>query len=726
MSDKLFRLGSFAFRKRRLVVMVWLLALAVSLVLMLNLRKPIDDSFSIPGTESQEALTTLKEKMPAVAGGSGRIVFAVADGEKDIIDFMPVINKSLANISQLDQVALVAGPSQTGAISADGKVAMAQVQLMVSLSEVSDELAPSINEALNEARASGLQAESGGDIIPRQPGKVLGLSEIAGVGIAALVLVITFGALAASGMPLATALIGVGLGISGIFIASAKIQINNVTPTLAVMLGLAVGIDYSLFIITRHRKYMMEGLTPTKAVPKAIATAGNAVVFAALVVIIALSALAVVGIPFIRVMGLAAAGTVAMVALIAITLVPALLGFAGYYILSPKQRRLLARGRREETPVQLKKSLAYRYGTMLVRKPVLPILLVVAVLLFAFQPIKDMKRGFPSDGSAPESSTQRKAYDLAASSFGPGVNGPLIVVADLPEGLNQMEVQQKIGSLLLGLKAVEGVAVAVPAGISQDASTAVFQIIPSTGPADSDTKDLVYRIREHAGPIAGDSSTIKVTGSTALLIDTDAKVSETIPEYILLVVGLSIILLLVVFRSIIIPIKATLGFLLSIGATFGALVAFFQWGWGGFFEPMPVVSFLPIIITGILFGLAMDYEFFLVSGMQESYSHENKGKPKEAVVNGYVYGSRVVVAAAAIMISVFAGFIFHDNQMIQMVGFTLAFGVFVDAFIVRLTLVPAVMSLAGKAAWWTPRWLEKLLPNIAIEGKDTSTSKSKK
>lgn len=717
MSGKLYRLGAFAFKKRWVVLAGWLALLILSASLMAAFQKPADDSFSIPGTESQLAFDTLAEKFPEASGGSGRIVFAAPEG-KTIADYNDVIDSTLQEVMAVEDVAMAIGPAQTGAVSADGRIALAQVQLGVETTAVSDDLAPAITKALDKARAAGLQAESGGDIIARQPGSIMGVSEIIGVGIAALVLMMTFGTLIAAGMPLLTALIGVGIGVSATFASSAFTSINAVTPTLAIMLGLAVGIDYALFIVTRHRKYLMEGIEADKAAARAISTAGNAVIFAALTVIIALAALSVVGIPFLTVMGLAAAGTVAIAALVAVTLIPALLGFAGEKVLSKKQRVLLAKRKAEETPTQIRRSLAYRWGSFMANRPLIPIALGVVLLAVIALPVRSLELGFPSDGSADPHSTQRKAYDLLSEGFGPGFNGPLLAVAELPASTGAEATEQRIGQIAGAFAATPGVSAAMPAGVSENGQTALFQVIPEAGPADPRTKELIRDLRARADEIAGPDASIAITGSTALTIDVDNKLAEALPRYLLVVVGLSIILLVIVFRSIVIPIKATLGFLLTIAATFGALVALFQWGWFGLFEPIQVVSFLPIIVVGILFGLAMDYEFFLLSSIHEAYLHENKGNAKAAVVNGFVYGSRVVLAAAVIMIAVFAGFIFHHEQMIQMMGFALAFGILVDAFIVRLTIVPAVMSLVGDAAWWIPKWLARVLPKVSIEGEE--------
>ncbi len=725
MSNKLLRLGGFAFTKRWWVVAGWLLIVATAVTLMNIFSQPASDAFSIPGTESQVAFDELGKVMPEATGGTGRIVFAVPDGEQ-ISARKDVIDTALTRIDGIDGVKATISPFVMGTISQSGNIALAQVEIEGAMTEVSATLADDITAALEPVRAAGVQAEAGGDIVNPAPDSILGVGEIVGVVVAAITLLVTFSSLAAAGMPLITAFIGVGIGVSGIYALSGVVDVNTVTPILAIMLGLAVGIDYALFIVTRHRKYLMDGLEPKQAAARAIATAGNAVIFAATTVVIALAALSVVGIPFLTVMGLAAAGTVAIAATVAVTLIPALLGFAGLNVLSKKQRALRAEHKKKGEKAELKKSWGFRYSSFLTRRPLSVLAVAVIVLGVIALPATQLQLGFPSDANAPKTSTERKAYDLLAEGFGPGFNGPLLIVSQLPSGLSAEEAGARVMEIAGKLGAVQGVATVQPAGISDNNEAAIFQVIPTTGPTDEATKDLVAAIRDNRAELAGQGGTLYVTGTTAITIDMDNLLAEALPKYLGVVVGLSFILLIIVFRSLIVPLKATLGFLLTIAATFGALVVLFQWGWLGIFEPTPIVSFLPVIVIGIVFGLAMDYEFFLVSGIHEAYMHEDKGKPKEAIIRGFVQGSSVVSAAAIIMISVFSGFIFSHLQMVQMIGFALAFGILVDAFVVRMTIVPAVLALAGKAAWWIPKWLAKIIPNVSIDGDETTIAEALK
>lgn len=722
MSQKLYNLGMLAFKKRWLFLISWIAVVVIAGTLMSVFQKPASDSFTIPGTESQLAFDKLEKSMPSATGGQGQLVFAAPDG-KDINNYKSLVDDALNNVSKIDEVESVVSPFETRAISENKTTALGQVTLSIPATEVPEDLAEKIEHALQVARDGGIKAEAGGDIVASAPEGIMGPGEIVGVVVAGITLAITFASLAAAGMPLITAMIGVAIGVSGIYALSGVIEVNTVTPILAIMLGLAVGIDYALFIVTRYRKYLMDGLSQEKAVAKAIATAGNAVVFAAMTVIIALSALTVVGIPFLSTMGLAAAATVAIAAAVAVSLIPALLGFAGEKVLSKKQRALLAAHKREETPAAVKKSLSFKYVNAIIKRPFIPIIGIVVVLLLIAAPVTKLNLGFPSAASAPAESTERKAYDLISNGFGPGYNGPLLGVAELNKDVDS---EAAIKTITENLRDVDGINYVQPAGASEDGKTAIFQIIPSTGPTSPETKELVAAIREDADKLANNEAELYITGMTAITIDMDNKLSSALPVYLAVVIGLSFILLVMVFRSIIVPLKATLGFLLTIGATFGALVMLFQWGWLGVFDPTPIVSFLPIIVIGIVFGLAMDYEFFLVSGMHEAYQHEDKGKPKAAIVNGFTHGSRVVTAAAIIMISVFSGFIFSHMQMVQMIGFALAFGVLIDAFVVRMTLVPAVLAVAGKAAWWVPKWLEKILPNIVLEESDAGAQKREK
>jgi RND superfamily putative drug exporter len=529
-----------------------------------------------------------------------------------------------------------------------------------------------------------------------------------------LVLAITLGSLVAAGLPLLTALVGVGIGVTAITALSGIFEVSSVAPTLATMLGLAVGIDYALFILTRFRQNLGEGMRSHEAAARAVATAGSAVVFAGLTVIIALVGLLVINIPFLTVMGLAAAGTVAIAVLIAITLLPAILGLLGER--GGRVNRWLAkrpRHRAEGAP-----SLSVRWARSVTRRPLLVTTLCVALLAGLALPATHMKLGLPDGGSKPTDTTERRAYDTLSEGFGPGFNGPLTVVVDAP-GLNGHEQTQIANAVVENLEGTPGVAAVAPAVQNEAGDLTIASVTPTTGPASDETKDLVELIRAEADEVEQETGFhAYVTGTTALNIDTAEQLGSALPRYIAVVMGLALLLLTVVFRSVLVPVKAALGFLLSIAASMGVTVWIFQDGnlaeLLGVATAGPIVSFLPVLLIGILFGLAMDYEVFLVSRMREQFV--KTGDARASVVSGFGHSGRVVTAAAVIMIAVFGAFVLDPDPVVKSIGVALAFGVLADAFVVRMTLVPAVMALLGRRAWGLPRGLGRLLPNVDIEG----------
>jgi RND superfamily putative drug exporter len=703
----LYRLAHAVRRRRGLVLGVWLLVLLIAGFSALGLSGQTTNQFSIPGTQSQQALDHLRDKLPQAAGASGRIVFAAPQG-KTLAESQPLIDGVMAQIGKTEQVAGAFSPFVTKALSPDQRIGLAQVQFSVSPPEVKESTKDAIKEAVQTAESSGLEVAYSQEIAGEMV--AIGATEGIGVLIAALVLVLTFGSLVAAGLPLLTAVVGVGIGIGGLYGLTSVIDMSSTAPVLAMMLGLAVGIDYALFIVHRHRKQVLAGMEVNESIARAIGTAGSAVFFAGLTVIIALAGLTIVGIPFLSVMGLAAAATVAIAVLVALTLVPAILGFVGERIVSKKARAKAS----DEVPT--KEPFGYRWARGVARKPITALVLIVVSLGALAIPAFSLEMGLPDDSTATEGSPQQRANALVTEAFGPGFSGPLVVVADLAPGADP---QAALGSLVSKLSSVPDVTRVVPAGVSPDGTTAVLQLIPNSGPSTEATKDLVSRLRDLTGEVkAQTGSTIGVTGQTALNIDVSQKLADALPLYLLVIVGLSLILLAIMFRSILVPIKATAGFLLTVAASIGAVVAIFQWGWLGDLlgvsHGSPIISFLPILMTGILFGLAMDYEVFLVSGMRESFV---KGAtPREAVVEGFGHSARVVTAAALIMTAVFMGFVFSHDTVIKSMGFALAFGVLIDAFIVRMTLVPALMTLFGKAAWWYPKPLDRITPNVDVEG----------
>ena len=762
MGKSLHALGLWAFKNKWWVMSGWLVVIALLGWAALTFIQPTSSSISIPGTNAQKTLDRFNELFPSTGSQSGRIVIEAPQG-KTIQDYAVQVNELSKKVAEVPEITTSVTPFENpSTLSKDKTIGYITAQIMPEDQAIKAENITKIQEAINETRKSGLTVESGGDLVNKELGELIGVGEIGGVAIALIVLVITLGSLVAAGLPIIIAILTVGISMAGLFALSEVITIDSTSPALAVMLGLAVGIDYSLFIINRYQTFLKEGFESREAAGKSIATAGNAVIFAAITVIIALSSLAVVQIPFMTTMGLAAAATVAMAAIISITLIPALLGLVGLRIFGKKVRKQVQTLQSTHTvhkQAVSHKTIWYRWGQALLqyRKRILvAALLIITVMAL---PISQLQLGLPTDETAAPTSSARKSYDLLTKGFGAGYNGPLLVVVEglpavsdtdkaavreqilveyqkqQPMTVMTIEQQQAATQALeaqvetlapyyqLNLVAqrageIENVTAAQPILTTDNGTKGVIQITPSTGPSDSATKELVTYLRKEDTRNKLTQSadvTLGITGSTAIQIDINNKLAAALPVYLAVVVGLSLILLMIAFRSILIPIKATLGFLLSVLAMFGALVAVFQWGWFGVTDATgPIVSFIPIIAIGILFGLAMDYEFFLVSSMQEAY-HQKKNAQK-AILRGFALGSRVVVAAGLIMISVFAGFFSNHDNTIQAIGFALSVGILVDAFLVRMVIVPIVMSLLGDKAWWLPKWLDKRLPRVSIEG----------
>ncbi|MEU5811153.1 MMPL family transporter [Streptomyces sp. NPDC047718] len=707
MATFLYRLGRGAFRRRGLVALIWVALLFAAGFGAASAGAPTSGSFSMPGTEAQKAFDVLDEKFPGMSadGASARIVIKAPQGAK-ITDAAnkAQVEKIVSGLQQgpgKAQVATVADPFQVQAVSQDGSTAYVSVKYTVSGMELKDDTREALTGSGDAAKAAGLTVEIGGDALMTAP--ETGSGEVIGIAIAAIVLVVTFGSLVAAGLPLLTALIGVGIGVSTITALANVLDLGTTTSTLAMMIGLAVGIDYALFIVSRYRVELAEGRERDEAAGRAVGTAGSAVVFAGLTVVIALVGLAVANIPMLTKMGLAAAGTVVIAVLVALTLVPAILGFAGKKVLpAGTKSKLFGKGR--PAGAESRANAGTRWARFVLRRPVIVLLVGVIGLGAIAVPAGKLEMGLPDDGAQPVSTTQRRAYDLLSEGFGPGFNGPLLVVVDGDKKLAD-ETEARI-------KGLDGVAVVVPPTPNQAGDAAVITVIPKDRPSSVQTEALVHEIREGSG------DDVLVTGATAMNIDFSQKMDDALLPYLALVVGLAFLLLMVVFRSILVPLKAALGFLLSVVAALGAVVAVFQWGWlGSVFgveQTGPIMSMMPIFMVGVVFGLAMDYEVFLVTRMREAYVHGER--PGQAVVTGFQYSARVVVAAAVIMIAVFAGFIGASEQMVKMIGFGLAVAVFFDAFIVRMAVVPAVLALLGHKAWWLPRWLDRLLPNVDVEG----------
>lgn len=633
------------------------------------------------------------------------------DGQAELDRQQARVDEQAPQLEQGETLSELSSAFRT--VSEDGSAAVANVTFDVSTNEVTAEVKTEIEDLVADADIDGVALHPSQDIAQTVP-SILGPGEVAGVVVAAIVLFVMLGTVIGAALPLVTALLGVAVASLASLSFSGLVEFVSVTPVLGVMLGLAVGIDYSLFIINRHRRQLMQGATLHESIGLANGTSGNAVVFAGVTVMVALLALNVTGVGFLGLMGSVGAVAVLVAILMAVTLTPAVLSLVGTRILRRRERERLAAGTRthdEEITDRDRPMSTTRAWTVLG--------LGVAALLVVAAPATQMRLGLPDGSTQQPDSSGYLAHEVQAEKFGEGANGPLLVVADLPGAVAEDAVVAEQAAVGQQLGQVWDVEAVVPIGASQDRTALAFQVIPDGSPSSESTAELVQNLRTLTPTTAsGGEATLGVAGNASAGIDISDKLSSVLPVYLVLVVGLSMLILVLVFRSILVPVTATLGFVLSLLAAFGGITAIFQNGFladlFGVHAPGPVLSFLPIIATGILFGLAMDYQLFLVSGMREAYAH---GAPaRVAVQHGLRAGRAVVTAAAIIMISVFAGFIFSHDATIKPIGFGLAFGVLLDAFVVRMLLIPAAMHLLGEKAWWLPRWLDRILPDVDVEG----------
>nr|WP_221234279.1 MMPL family transporter [Terrimesophilobacter mesophilus] len=728
----LYRLGRYSFRRPWRVIGVWLVLLVAILGGGIALGGQSQEAFAIPGTESQNALDRLEAVFPQVAGASAEAVYVAPDGASvSSPAFTASISQMATAMEDIPGINSVTTPFDEYAgkqLSDDGTMAITRIQFDEVSSSVTDATLTALKKTASIAEDAGLTVEFGGQVFQDTTFGIT-ITEVFGLVFAAIVLLVTFGSLLAAGMPLLTALLGVGIVIGGITTASAFTTISSSAPLLALMIGLAVGIDYTLFILSRHRNQLATGDDPQESAATAVGTAGSAVVFAGVTVIIALLGLLVVGIPFLSVMGIGAAFAVLIAIGVATTLLPAMLGLAGVRLRpragSRAEKRALAHAAEHAAAHASAnvsghdpagRSMGLRWVTGVMRHPIVASVAVVGLLGALAVPALSLQLSLPDGGAEPAGSTQRLAYDHVTEGFGAGYNGPLVVAVDITQTTDIMNDLERIGHDLRQLDGVEWVSQGLPdAGLD----TAIIQVVPSSAPDAEATKRLVQSIRDLAPTIDAEYDTkIFVTGTTAVGIDISNRLSAALVPFGLIVVGLSIVLLMMVFRSVLIPIKAALGFLLSVVAAFGVTVAVFQWGWLGDLLQLtstgPILSFMPIILMAVLFGLAMDYEVFLVSGMREEFV--KTGSSRTAISRGFANGSRVVTAAALIMFFVFFAFVPEGSGMIKPIALGLATGIAFDAFLVRMTLGPAIMALLGRAAWWMPGWLSRLLPNMDIEG----------
>lgn len=757
MSSALYALGRWAARAKWLVLTVWVVLLAVLAAGALLFGKGADAPITIPGTEAQDAITSLSHTFPEVSGTSATIIIVAPEaGELEGEPYRGAVTSVLDELEALPDVSAVLTPFGTGEaaaanteISPDGRALLMQVQVEGEMTGVDQRTIDGISAATDELRGllpADAEVSYGGEMFSAAvPG--LSPTEAIGVVVAFVVLILTLGSLIAAGMPLLIALIGVGVSIAGLFFVTAFVDLTSTTPMLALMLGLAVGIDYTLFIVSRHQEQLRAGLGVRESIARATATSGSAVVFAGLTVIIALVGLAVARIPFLTALGVAAAAAVAVAVLIAVTLTPAVLSMAGMRILPRKHRPLPAAEAAntggdpapDSVPasanaapggansavsvpqsIEPKRTRADRFFAGWVRgatkRPVFTIVAVLIVLGVGAIPALQLRLALPDATSLAVDDPARVTHELTGEHFGEGFNAPLLLTGSIISSTDPLGLMEDLKREVERVPGVAEVPLATP---NPGADTGIIQVIPEEGAHAASTTELVNELRDrHDEWEEQYGVSLAVTGFTAVGIDVSAKLMTALLPFGIFVVGLSLVLLAMVFRSVWVPIKATLGYLLSVGVAFGAVVAVFQWGWLSDLLQVsstgPVLSFMPIILMGVLFGLAMDYEVFLVARMREEYVHG--GDAQRAIHRGFVGSAKVVTAAALIMIAVFAAFVPAGDPSIKVIALGLAVGVFVDAFIVRMTLVPAVLALLGDRAWKMPRWLARVLPSFDVEG----------
>ena len=761
MSTLLSTLGRWSFRHPWRVLIGWLIVLGIAGGGALTLGSGTDDTFSIPGTESQAGLEQLERTFPQVSGTNAQFIVVAADGD-DITDaeYRDSIEDAVDEIARFDGVLAATSPYDEnidGMVNDEHTAAIVRMQFDGQSTDVPDSVKDDLQSVVDDLGAElpeGSQTALGGDLFAMSMPTIT-LTEAVGVVIALLVLIVTFRSFVVAGLPLLTALLGVGVSMAGIFAATAFATVSSTTPLLALMLGLAVGIDYALFIIARHQDQVRSGVDPEESASRAVGTAGSAVVFAGITVLIALIGLGFAGIPFLTTMGIAAAVAVAIAVAISVTLTPALLGFVkGRVAGRPRRARRAApaQRRRPSSAASMKggdddqqgrepsaarasgiaeksdagapasrPGFAARWVGGVTKKPILVTIAVVLGLGVVAVPALSLNLALPNAGVLPKGSEARINYDLTAEQFGPGFNGPLILTGTIVTSTDPLTLMEDLGEAVEQVPGVREVALATP---NETADTGIVQIVPETAPDDPATSDLVRELRSHHDEWLDEFGIdLKVTGFTAVAIDISDQLGAALLPFGVFVIGLSLILLAIVFRSIWVPITAAAGYLLSIVASFGVVAAVFEWGWFADLLHVartgPIISFMPIVLMGVLFGLAMDYQVFLVSRMREDYVHDPASDRRaaiRAVRSGFTSSARVVTAAALIMFAVFVAFVPEGDSSLKPIALGLAAGIAIDAFLVRMTLIPAVMAILGDRAWRIPRWMERILPHVDIEG----------
>ena len=712
MSAQLYALGRWCYRHSRVVLVLWLAAGLLMGMLAVSFRGKLENVFEIPGSSSQEAMDKLRMTFPQGAMMQGLAVFVVPEGHvvEEVRDVIEETATELAAVDIVNSVTPPWNPRLSGMVSEDGRAAMVMFLVDVHGIPTDSQLAQlkAVAQKMAEQLPTGASLDMGGQVFNNELPELSAVEAI-GLGIALVVLMVVLGSLIAAGLPLITAVLGVGVTVAILMLVARIATINSTTPMLAVMLGLAVGIDYALFILSRHRDQLRSGMDAEESTARAVGTAGSAVVFAGLTVFIALLGLGVSGIPFLTVMGVFAALAIVFAVAIVLTLLPALMSLLG--------RWLRPRRAQKPRPSQPGRGGAFVWwAKAITSRPAVVIVLIVAALGALTVPGLGLRTSLPNSGQHAVGSPDRTTYDLVTEHFGVGRNGPLVLTADIIGSTDPLGLIADLKREVLAIDGVADVPLSTP---NQNAEVGMLQIVPTTGPDDPTTGKLVQALRDRADDWRERYGVeTAVTGTTAMQIDVNARLAGALLPFGALVVGLSLILLTAVFRSIWVPVKATVGFLLSVGGAFGATALVFNQGHlrelVNLERGMPVISFLPILLMGILFGLAMDYEVFLVSRIREEYVHGRE--PIDAIRRGFAASGPVVMAAALIMFAVFAFFVPGGISSIKQIAFALAVGVAIDAFLIRMTFVPAVLALLGERAWWLPSWLDRVLPVFDVEG----------
>ncbi len=707
--------GHWCYRHRRLVLALWLGAFLALGAIGRGVGTQYANTFTLPATDSSRALDLLRQEFPAASGENDTIVWRVSHGRVTDPSVRSRITAMLNRVAKVPSVAGVTspyGPAGARQISKSGAIAFATITWQNTGADIDKSAVRKVISTAQAARAPNLEIELGGNAVGNVNGRGnTGISEIIGIIAAGMVIFLAFGSLLAMVLPLITALVAIGAGLSVVGLASHVFDIAQFGPTLAVLIGLGVGVDYALFIVSRHRANLRRGMDLETSVAIAINTSGRAVLFAGITVCIALFGLFTVGISFLYGLAVSAAIVVAFTMFAAVTLLPALLGFFGMKVLGKRTRRQLA----ESGPAGERLSERWwAWGKLVERRPAVLALLSAAVLVLLAVPFFHIRLGASDQGNNPPSSTTRKAYDLLAEGFGPGFNGPFTVAAATTGAADLPDLQR----LAAAIRATPGVASVQPPRLAPSGKAAVISVYPTTSPQAAQTTSLLHRLRQDVVPKATPDRVVYVGGLTAIFADFASGVSAKLPLFVGVVVALAFVLLAAAFRSLLIPLTASVMNLLAAGAAFGVVTAVFQWGWlGGVLgigRAGPVEPFLPVMMFAILFGLSMDYEVFLVSRMHEDWLHT--GDNSDAVTRGQAETGQVITAAASIMVLVFASFVFGGERVIKEFGIGLATAILIDALLVRTVLVPGVMHMLGKANWWLPRWLDRVLPRVSVEG----------